>query len=405
MERYTDEKHPEGVYEIVPPVQHQQPKPKRPLWRRIVRVFLTVAVVFMVWSTVRPVIHGMRRRCHGGHGKPIQEPMLAIPEKDMAPPIDLDMDHHFLDEVEVPYEHYNFPSDLRNFWIKQESFHGISRIQVTGNLIVHSCEKAENISAHFKFELSDPSLRSDLSVEPSEDGILFKLDPFSLIRETVNATIFLVIPKGKAADGGDYSLDELTISTISIPIWLKDTVTTNIDKATISSVSGSIANYGKAADDNALDITSLRVTAVSGSIVGEFPLNHALDLETTSGEITADIVSANLKEETGYLKTHSVSGQHKINFLGKLNPRPLYSSHNSVSGDVELTYPEDWQGGLKLTTTSGHIKVAGKGTKVEERNKGPVEKFWKVVKGEGLSKGSVTTVSGKIDVLIGKTEK
>jgi len=301
--------------------------------------------------------------------------------------------------MDIPMEHYTFSPDLKNFWIEQDSFHLPTRTNVIGNLIVHSCDKAEKISAHFKFELSDPATRSDITIEPHDDGIRFKLDPVSISRQTVNATIFLVLPKSK-----DYELEELRVSTINLPIWIKDTVTTKINATDISAVSGTVTNYGKAADKNALDINNLRIKTVSGSIIGEFPLNHALDLETTSGSIHADVVSANLKEEIGYLKSSTVSGDHKINFISKLNPRPLYSKHNSVSGDVEVTYPEDWQGGLKLKSTSGHIVVAGKGTRIDKKESSPVGRFWKVVKGAGKSKGSISTISGKIDILIGEEE-
>ncbi|KAK6542856.1 hypothetical protein TWF694_006795 [Orbilia ellipsospora] len=401
MERYTDDKHAEVVYHIVDAAEyHQQPKPKRPVWRKVVRVLLTVAAVSMIFFTLKPVFQAFRHKCHGGRKS---DPMFTIPEKNMNPPIDLDMDHHFLDEVETPYQHYDFPSNLKTFYIRQESFTGLSRVQIVGNLIVHSCDKAENISAHFKFELSDEDLRPRLAVEPHDDGIVFKLDPFTLVRETVNATIFLILPVGKVHDK-DYSLEELTVSTIQLPIWIKDTVTTQMDKAEFSTVAGSVVNYGTSKDKKALDINNIRVHTVSGNIAGEFPLNNAVDLETTNGDIAADIVPSDLREQIGYLKTSTVNGNHMINFISKLNPRPLYSTHNSVNGDVEVTYPEDWQGGLKLKTTSGHIKVAGKGTKVEKKDEGPVGRFWKVVKGEGKSKGSVNTISGKIDILIGEEE-
>lgn len=392
MERYTDEKHPETVYQVIDVVERQQPKPKRPVWRRALRVLLTCGAIFFFWCTFVPHLHVMRHRCnsHRNH--------LSNPGYDVQPPFEMDKNFS-ADDDETPIEHYTFPSDLKSFWIKQDSFLGPTRTQVTGNLIVHSCSKAKNISAHFKFELSDPSLRSSIVVEPHEDGILFKLDPFSLLRKTVNATIFLVIPKGD-----DYSLDSLRVGTVELPIRIKDTVTTKIDTSEFSTVSAPIASYGKAKDEKGLDIHSLKLKTVSGNIKGEFPLNHALDLETTSGDIIVDIVSSDLPEEIGWLKTSTVSGVHDITFVSKLNPRPLYSTHHSVSGEIGITYPEDWQGGLKLKTTSGHIDVEGKGTEVVKKKTDPVGRFWKVVKGEGKSKGSISTVSGKIDLLIGEKE-
>jgi len=392
MERYTDEKHPEAVY-LIEEVELQQPKPKRPFWRRCMRVFLAMAGIWMVLGAFEPVFRGYG--CHR-HRRP-SDIMPSAP--DMPQP---NMEVGFIEELEskVPVEHYTFPASLKNFYIKQESFHKPSRIQVVGNLIVHSCDKANNISAHFKFDVSDSKLRKDLIIQPAKDGIVFKLDPFSPVSTgKVNATIFLVVPNKK-----DYKLDSLHVSTIQLPIWIKNTFTTTVNSTSFSTVAGTVTTFGKSSDKNALDINNLRVHTVSGNIAGQFPHTHALALETTNGDIVANIVSSDRPEHIGWFKTSSVNGEHKIKFIGRLNPRPLYSKHKSVSGDISVLYPEDWQGGLKLKTTSGHIEVDGKGTKVVKKDKSLVGRFWKVIKGDGKSRGSIATVSGKIDVFIGEKE-
>jgi len=261
-------------------------------------------------------------------------------------------------------------------------------------VIVHSCDKAENISAHFKFDVSDDSLLDEISIEPKRDGIVFKLDPFSIVKETVNATIYIIIPKKT-----DYKLTGLRIGTIELNVWLKDSFTTPVNSTFISTVSGSTTALGK--DDNLLDITNLRITSVSGNINGQFPLQHALDLETTSGDIDVEINSEKLPEKTAWFKTGSVGGNTIAKFISNLHPRPLYSKHNSVSGNIDVYYPKDWQGGLKLKTTSGEIDVEGDGTKVVKKEKNIVGKLWKVIKGDGKSKGFIGTVSVKIGVYIG----
>ncbi|KAK6350463.1 hypothetical protein TWF718_003654 [Orbilia javanica] len=397
MERYTDEKDPETVYLIEEEVEFQPPKPKRPLWRRCIRIFLTVAGLWMVFTTFAPIFRS-GFGCHRNH-RPNNVDIIP-PAPEMPPP---DMDIDFTEEptFKVPVEHYTFDASLRKFYIKQESFHKPSRVKVVGNLIVRSCEKASNISAHFKFDVSDSALRKELVIQPAKDGIVFKLDPFSPVSTgKVNATIFLVIPKNK-----DYDLDSLHVSTIQLPIWIKDSFTTPINSTSFSTVAGTITSFGKSSDKTALDVNNLRLHTVSGNIAGEFPLNHALALETTNGDIIANIASSDLPEQIGWLKTSSVNGNHKIKFISQLNPRPLYSNHQSVSGDISVVYPEDWQGGLKLKSTSGHIEVDGRGTKVVKKDKSLVGRFWKVIKGDGKSRGSIATVSGKIDVFIGEKIK
>ncbi|KAK6349468.1 hypothetical protein TWF696_005752 [Orbilia brochopaga] len=396
-ERYTDEKHPEGVYhvEVLEPVPS---KPKRPLWRRLVRILLTVGAVFMVWSTLAPVFS---YRCHRN-----KHDMHAHPQPEFSQPMDMDSSIGFVHEPDsdkpgAPVEHYTFAADIKSFWLKQENFPNPfpSRTHVIGKVIVHSCPKAENISTHVRFTLSDPSLRENIVVEPHNDGILFKLDPFSATPARINATIVVVVPKSDK-----YELERVSAKTIQLPVFLKDTFTTKINTTSIETVSGNVFSFGKSADKTALDINNLHIGTVSGGIHGEFPLNHALDLHSTSGLITASVVSSNLEEETGYIRTDSVSGNHDVTFLGKLHPRPLYSKHRSVSGDIAVHYPSDWQGGLELKTTSGHISVHGKGTKVVKKEKGIVGRFWEVIKGDGKSKGSLSTVSGRIKVVVGKNE-
>lgn len=396
MERYTDEKHdPESVYliqevELQPPM----PKPKRPLWRRCIRVFLFVTGLWLVLGTVVPNF-SRGFSCHKQRHQSGMAP--SVPE---MPQPNMEVDFTEDPPSKLPVEHYTFPASLKNFYIKQESFHTPSRLQVVGNFIVHACDKASNISAHFQIEVSDPSIRKDLLIQPTKDGIIFKLDPFSpLTTGKVNATVFLVIPTKK-----DYKLDSLHVNTIQLPIWIKNTFTTTINSTSFSTVDGTITSFGKSADKNALDINNLRLHTVSGNIAGEFPLNNALALETTNGDIVADIVSSDIPEHIGWFKTSSVSGDHKIKFVSQLNPRPLYSKHKSVSGDISVLYPEDWQGWFKLKSTSGHIVVGGKGTKIVKKNKGLVGRFWKVVKGSGKSSGSIATVSGKIDVFIGEED-
>jgi len=299
----------------------------------------------------------------------------------------------------VPLQHFTFSPDIKNFWIKQDSFHGFTRTKVIGNVIVHSCDKASNISAHFNIEATDDELRSQVSIIPKEDGIQFKLNPFSLAKQTVNATIWIVIPKAS-----DYELEDLRISTVQLNVWLKDSLTTKINSTYVSSVDGDINALGKSTDGKGLNVNNLKAKTVSSDISGEFPLHHALALETTSGKIDAAVNSADLEEETAWLKTKSVSGSTNIKFISNLHPRPLYSSHHSVSGDLSVEYPEDWQGGLKIETTSGHIDVEGKGTEIVKKEKDIVGKFWKVIKGDGKSKGFLGTVSGKIRILIGEVE-
>jgi len=55
---YTDEKRPDGeyVYEVVPVVEvAEEPKPRLPVWRRVLRVFLAFTLVSMLFNAFAPM--------------------------------------------------------------------------------------------------------------------------------------------------------------------------------------------------------------------------------------------------------------------------------------------------------------------------------------------------------------
>jgi len=291
---------------------------------------------------------------------------------------------------------YDYADGADNFWIKQGTQSSFPTLtEVYGKVVVASCSKASNISVHFKIAASDDRLAKKVTITPKHDGIWFAADIASLVRQHINVTAFVVIPHSHK-----YSLNKLRLSTHELDIHFAPSFTTAINSTYASTVSGSIRAHGTGS--NVLDSKHLLARSTIGNISGEYPLEYDLALETTSGNINVTVNSERLKETIGHFRTMTLSGNTTAEFSSHLHPRPLYSKHKSVSGSVHLYYPVDWQGGLTIETTSGEIDVYGEGTMVVRKEKGVTGKLWEVVKGYGKSKGSISTVSGAIDVGIGK---
>lgn len=172
------------------------------------------------------------------------------------------------------------------------------------------------------------------------------------------------------------------------------------------------------------------------------PRNYAASIETTSGDIDAD-VAVTLEG-----KFHSQSGDLNLNLLPSFNEaiyrnsyvmlnletttksgdisvnidEPVWfhvpaandpkgpedefpirkSIHKSVSGDMRLVYPSSWIGCFSAHTISGKQKIRGKGLEITKSG----NRYSRVIEGK---KGSVyasnmqiDSISGDQDVLIGE---
>ncbi|CAI4219675.1 unnamed protein product [Parascedosporium putredinis] len=202
------------------------------------------------------------------------------------------------------------------------------------------------------------------------------------------------------------------------------------------------------------DTAFLNVHSVSGDITVHDPIDHPEDLpaadyvrkaSTVSGTVSASLLfsskaefagqpSGDLEiklrpvlagkladadgEVTSRLTTDTVSGDAQIRILeptwiGKQDGSwALYSSHKSVSGDVDVRLPDAWEGKFASRSLTGKIEVRGKdvhlGTNAEETEaaKGDVEgAMFKSVsgrKGEGNSKLEVRTTTGDIKLVVGE---
>ena len=168
-----------------------------------------------------------------------------------------------------------------------------------------------------------------------------------------------------------------------------------------------------------------RVKTSSSQIKGSYILGSNARFESNSGQMDLKVLPY-YSDKTSTLHTDSGSAKTKLRLLSPyttsstthFDPRSdvlghLKSTHKSTSGQLHLTYPDEWEGVIDGSSTSGSIKVRGEDVEIlvdEDIGKGipgygkgkSVLKHVTARKGFGESRLGFKTVSGAVDVLVGE---
>jgi hypothetical protein len=151
-----------------------------------------------------------------------------------------------------------------------------------------------------------------------------------------------------------------------------------------------------------------KVEAFSGSIVGSY-VGTETTMHTVSGSIYADLLP-HYTETQPTVHTDCQSGRTTLTVL------PPYSRHSgsiftsehkstSMSGAIDIVYPQQWEGTIDGATKSGSISIKGEGVEIiEEQGKGkllPVLRHVKARKGTGAGHMVMESFSGDVFVRVG----
>jgi len=347
-------------------------KKKRPMWRRVLRFFMTIFMFMFVWhAVVKPVFFGFGYFSCRHHHSPVDE-VVNIGETPFS----------------KPKLHYDFPDAKSSFFVKQEQKSRVpTKTNVFGNVQFVPSDN-DKTSVDFHIKVSDERLWDDVTIEAKKDGLVFSADAFSLVEQFIN------IPAVVSLSNSD-DFKKLYASVRGLDIKFSKDLKNEFDTTRVSTVSGDIFVHGRHKSDCA------KFRSASGDIKGSFDLIRGVGAKTVSGDIEIDVHPVELDEKKGFLGTDSVSGDVKVHVVHPLNKRNLKSFHRTTSGDINVRYPEDWQGSLKLTSTSGDLKLIGKNTKIVEKKKGLGGKLWRIIKGDGVSRARIKSVSGDLKVSVG----
>jgi hypothetical protein len=145
-----------------------------------------------------------------------------------------------------------------------------------------------------------------------------------------------------------------------------------------------------------------------GSIHGQFIHGKTTELSTNSGSISGDILPYYADDYVSTLKSESHSGMTYLTVLSPYTGQKIErmaSSHETMTGSLNLLYPQEWEGNISGSTMTGSLTLRGKDVDVKEFDDGWVSKKIRAVKGKGDLKGQLTfnTKTGSSYVTIGET--
>ncbi|KAF2432023.1 hypothetical protein EJ08DRAFT_659376 [Tothia fuscella] len=148
------------------------------------------------------------------------------------------------------------------------------------------------------------------------------------------------------------------------------------------------------------------IVTTGGSIQGRYIHGTRTLIETQSARIDVSIVPLAANSSASTLSTKSQSGSQSIRLLSPhLDPgtsmNRLSSTHTALSGKLELSYPDEWEGRVAGQTKSGSLSVHGSGLSIIEQGSRGGGKYIVAKKGEGDSVIRLKTLSGSADVGVG----
>jgi hypothetical protein len=80
----------------------------------------------------------------------------------------------------------------------------------------------------------------------------------------------------------------------------------------------------------------------------------------------------------------------------------LTSIHRTTSGELDLTYPQEWVGQINGTSLSGALHMEGQDLELLGENDQPQQNHVEAKKGNGGGSLEFDTVSGECKIKIGK---
>jgi len=289
---------------------------------------------------------------------------------------------------------YEFGKSLEHFKVKQGSLSVIpSLVDVIGKVVVSESDN-DHISVHFDITASDDSLLDKIKIEATREGIEFAGDAVVLIKQTLNFTVGVNVPKGKG-----HKMHDFTVETSGLDIELAPSFNAMINNTHLSTTTGNIKSYGSK-DKDVVYSPHFYAKSTSGDITGRFPLGFKTVLETTGGSIHANLTSASFFKDRAHVYTTTTTGDNQVILKNDIG-RSVSAYHRSVSGTVSLRYPEDVQGSIAGKSTTGDIDIVGNSIKVIKRENGNTSRLLKAIKGDGDSKIRMSSVSGKLEAIVG----
>jgi hypothetical protein len=149
------------------------------------------------------------------------------------------------------------------------------------------------------------------------------------------------------------------------------------------------------------------VNTTVGSVDGTFIHGSRTELNSIAGFVKADLLPFKSGDYASTINTHTHEGQTSVTLRTPYHAKGvpmtgLTSMHQTTSGELDLTYPQEWVGHINGTAASGALHMEGKDLELLGENDKPQENHVEAKKGSGGGKLEFDTVSGECKIKIGK---
>lgn len=149
------------------------------------------------------------------------------------------------------------------------------------------------------------------------------------------------------------------------------------------------------------------INTTVGSVDATLIHGSRTELNSIAGFINADLVPYKSGDYASTINTHTHAGQTSITLRSPYHAKNvpmtgLTSNHKTSSGELDLTYPQEWAGHINGTSLSGALHMEGKDLELLAEINEPTKNHVEAKKGGNGGKMEFDTVSGECKIKIGK---
>lgn len=148
------------------------------------------------------------------------------------------------------------------------------------------------------------------------------------------------------------------------------------------------------------------INTTVGSVDGTFIHGSRTEINSVAGAVTADLLPYKSGDYASIIRTKTDSGQTSVTLRSPYKAKNvpmtgLTSVHSTTSGELDVTYPQEWVGHVDGTSLNGALHMAGKDLELLNENDQPGQNHVEAKKGDKGSSLEFDTVDGECKIKIG----
>ncbi|KAF2680264.1 hypothetical protein K458DRAFT_392916 [Lentithecium fluviatile CBS 122367] len=151
----------------------------------------------------------------------------------------------------------------------------------------------------------------------------------------------------------------------------------------------------------------VEINTTVGSVDGTFIHGSSSTFSSVAGMLNADILPFQSGDYASFLNTITTDGQTTVRLRAPYKAKgiamnKLVSTHKSVSGILDLEYPQEWEGHVEGQSVSGSLHLQGKDLELIKQEEREGLNLVEAKKGAGRSTMMFSTTTGGCEVKVGR---